>query len=357
MQKIIMNKHPDTSKEVGGLVINEKDSSNAKIGVDIIKGLSKKLASLKILDILNFSRPARLTSPLTVHQCCGNEWVRTDLLEKAYQIKNDPIERMKYLFAFAVSGVHQGPMICRSRAPFNPILGETFQAVNEKDGSRLYLEQTEHHPPTFNFSIVGPNKHFEYNGFGTIDAHLTNINVIKGERIGKTILKFDDGSLFTFTTLKTRINGIVMGERVYNYYGDLIIKDYKNKVECIMNLSDEVQQGMLSKMWYGKTNPQYDESIAVIKQVNPQTKNKDVKAKGYASWLGQVIFDDKTYWSIFDEEQKWTQTGIDFILPSDSTKREDLEALVKGNLDEAQEKKEKLEQLQREDQKKREAPL
>jgi hypothetical protein len=276
-------------------------------------------------------------------------------LEKAYQIKDDPIERMKYLFAFAVSGVHQGPMICRSRAPFNPILGETFQAVNEKDGSRLYLEQTEHHPPTFNFSIVGPNKHFEYNGFGTIDAHLTNINVIKGERIGKTILKFDDGSLFTFTTLKTRINGIIMGDRIYNYYGDLIIKDYKNKVECIMNLSDEVQQGMLSKLWYGKTNPQYDESIAVIKQVNPQTKNKDVKAKGYASWLGQVIFDDKIYWSIFDEEQKWTQTGIDFILPSDSTKREDLEALVKGNLDEAQEKKEKLEQLQREDQKKREA--
>ena len=276
-------------------------------------------------------------------------------MEKAYQIKDDPIERMKYLFAFAVSGVHQGPMKCRSRAPFNPILGETFQAVNEKDGSRLYLEQTEHHPPTFNFSVVGPNKHFEYNGFGTIDAHLTNINIIKGERIGKTILKFDDGSLFTFTTLKTRINGIIMGDRIYNYYGDLIIKDYKNKVECIMNLSDEVQQGMLSKLWYGKTNPQYDESIAVIKQVNPQTKNKDVKAKGYASWLGQVIFGDKTYWSIFDEEQKWTQTGIDFILPSDSTKREDLEALVKGNLEEAQEKKEKLEQLQREDQKKREA--
>ena len=42
-------------------------------------------------------------------------------------------------------------------------------------------------------------------------------------------------------------------------------------------------------------------------------------------------------------------------MPSDSTKREDLEALVKGNLEEAQEKKEKLEQLQREDQKKREA--
>ena len=312
------------------------------------------MASLKILDILNFSRPARLTSPVTVHQCCGDEWIRTDLLEKAYQIKNDPIERMKYLFAFAISGIHQGPIKCRSRAPFNPILGETFQAINEKDGSRLYLEQTEHHPPTFNFNLVGPNKHFELNGFGTIDAHLYTINMIKGERIGKIILKFDDGSLFTFTVLKTRINGIIMGDRIYNYYGDLIIKDYKHKVECIMTLSDEIQQGMLSKMWYGKTNPQYDESIVYIKQVNAKTKEKEVKAKGYASWLGQVIFDDKIYWSIFDPEQKWTQNGIDFILPSDSTKREDLNYLIQGKFEESQNAKEKLEQLQREDQKKRE---
>jgi hypothetical protein len=302
---------------------------------------------------LNFSRPARLTTPLTVHQCCGNDWVRTDLLEKAYQSKNDPIERMKYLLASAVSGIHQGPLTCRSRAPFNPILGETYQAVNENDGSKLFLEQTEHHPPTFNFSVVGPNNHFQYNGFGTIDAHLNTINMIKGERIGKTILKFDDGSLFTFSTFKTRINGIIMGDRIYNYYGDLVIKDYRNKVECIMTLSDEVQQGMLSKILYGKDNPQYDESIAVIKQVNPKTKEKEIKAKGYASWLGQVIFGDKTYWSIFDPEQKWTQKGIDFILPSDSSKREDLIALAKGDFDDAQDKKGKLEQLQRDDQKKR----
>ena len=260
---------------------------------------------------------------------------------------------MKYLLAFAVSGIHQGPMICRSRAPFNPILGETYQAVNENDGSKLFLEQTEHHPPTFNYSVVGPNNHFQYNGFGTIDAHLNTINMIKGERLGKNILKFDDGSLFTFTTLKTRINGIIMGDRIYNYYGDLVIKDYRNKVECIMTLSDEVQQGMLSKILYGKDNPQYDESIAVIKQVNPKTKEKEIKAKGYASWLGQVIFGDKTYWSIFDPEQKWTQNGIDFILPSDSSKREDLIALAKGDFDDAQDKKGKLEQLQRDDQKKR----
>ena len=334
---------------MGGLVINEKDQNLSKIFIDVMKSLSKKLATLKIFDMFNFSRPARITTPITFHQCCANEWVRTDLLEKAYQIKNDPIERMKYLFAFAISGIHQGPLICRSRAPFNPILGETYQAVNEKDGSKIYLEQTEHHPPTFNFALYGPNNHFMLHGFGSMDGYLHSLNVVKGQRVGKTLLKFDDGSLFTFTQLKTRINGMVMGERVYNYYGDLIIKDYKHKVECIMTLNDELQEGMLSKLWYGKTNPHYDESFVIIKQVNPKTKEKEVKAKGYASWLGQVIFDNKIYWSIFDPKPTLTQKGINFVLPSDSTKREDLDALVKGDLDDAQSKKEKLEQIQRDD--------
>ena len=125
------------------------------------------------------------------------------------------------------------------KSPFNPIIEETYQAINENDGSKLYLEQTEYHPPpTFNFSLYGPNNQFTYHGLGTSDAYLYSINMIKGERIGKVLLKFDDGSLFTFSTLKTRINGIIMGERVYNYYGDLIIKDYKNKVEFIMKLND-----------------------------------------------------------------------------------------------------------------------
>ena len=334
------------------MVINDTDASNTKLVAEIIKGLSKKLMTWKIMDILKFSRPAKLTYPLTVHQCCANEWVRTDLLEKAYQIKNDPILRMKYVFAFVLSGVHKGPDICRSKAPFNPILGETYQAKNS-DGSVIYIEQTEHHPPTFNFSLIGPEKHFELNGFGTINAHLTSLNVIKGGRDGKNILKFKDGSLYTFTNLNTRINGVVMGERTYNYYGDLIIKDYKNKIECKFTLPDEEEQGMLSKMWYGKLSHQYDEGFVEIRQVNPQTKQKELKATGYASWIGQVIFDDKEFWSIFEEPKFWNEKDIPFLLPSDSTKREDLIAILKGDIIKAQAEKEKLEKMQREDQKKR----
>jgi hypothetical protein len=319
-----------------------------------VKDLSKKLAQLNVLDILRFSRPARITSPLTVHQGCANEWLRTDFLEKAYQIKDDPIERMKYVFCFVISSIYLSPYICKSNAPFNPLLGETYQA-SLPNGSKLYMEQTEHHPPSFNYLLYGPENHFILSGFGTVEAHLDTVNIIKGERVGKNIIKFADGSIYSFTTLKSRVTGVIMGDRVYNFYGDSIIKDYKNKVECIYTLNEIDNQGLISKMIFGKHKIQYDEGKVEIKQVNPKTKEKELKASGYASWLGQIYFEGKQYWSIFDNrDMKWTQDGFDFILESDSSKRLDLIALAKGDYDEAQKNKEKYEQIQREDAKRRE---
>ena len=37
---------------------------------------------------------------------------------------NDPIERLKYVVAFAISGIH---MSVKQSKPFNPILGETYE--------------------------------------------------------------------------------------------------------------------------------------------------------------------------------------------------------------------------------------
>ena len=260
---------------------------------------------------------------------------------------------MKYVFCFSISGIHKAPHMCKSNAPFNPILGETYQATLP-DGSRLYIEQTEHHPPSFNYLMYGPQNHFILSGFGTIEAQLDTINVILGDRIGKNIIKFADGSIYSFSNLKSRVSGVVMGDRIYNYYGDLVIKDYKNKVECIYSLNEKDNQGLISKMIFGKHKIQYDEGKIEIKQVNPQTKEKELKCSGYASWIGQVYFEGKQYWSVFDEDVKWSQDNIGFVMESDSTKRPDLISLIKGDYDEAQQNKEKLEKIQREDAKHRE---
>ena len=41
------------------------------------------------------------------------------------------------------------------RKPFNPILGETWQATLS-DGTELFLEQISHHPPISAFQMFGP---------------------------------------------------------------------------------------------------------------------------------------------------------------------------------------------------------
>lgn len=41
------------------------------------------------------------------------------------------------------------------RKPFNPILGETWQARLD-DGATVFFEQISHHPPVSAFQMIGP---------------------------------------------------------------------------------------------------------------------------------------------------------------------------------------------------------
>jgi len=104
---------------------------------------------------------------------------------------------MKLVSSFILGGLHVMPHKCRSRAPLNPVLGETYQA-HKKDGCKIYLEQTSHHPPNSNFLMYGPNKSFEIIGFAETIAKMTGLNSIKGYREGKSIIKFKDGTLMTW---------------------------------------------------------------------------------------------------------------------------------------------------------------
>ena len=140
-----------------------------------------------------------------------------------------------------------------------------------------------------------------------------------------------------------------IGDRTYNFYDDLIIKDYKHKIECIVSLDDEVKEGVLTKVFSKKKEIQYDEGKIVIRQLNPKTKKKEIVATGYGSWLGQVHFGDKCYWSVLEEQQMWEREGLN-ILPSDGRNREDLNAILKGDFDTAQKEKERIEEVQRADQ-------
>ena len=64
------------------------------------------------------------------------------------------------------AGFHRA--FARWAKPFNPLLGETWQA-EMPDGSRIFLEQISHHPPISAFELLGP--HGLYTFAGQRQAH------------------------------------------------------------------------------------------------------------------------------------------------------------------------------------------
>lgn len=63
--------------------------------------------------------------------------------------------------------MHINPVICKSKAPFNPILGETYH-VEKPNGTKLFLEQTCHHPPTSHLCLIGPNNKYKIYGYAIV---------------------------------------------------------------------------------------------------------------------------------------------------------------------------------------------
>lgn len=54
---------------------------------------------------------------------------------------------------YAAAGLHHA--FENWRKPFNPILGETWQATLS-DGTSMHMEQISHHPPVSAFHMEGP---------------------------------------------------------------------------------------------------------------------------------------------------------------------------------------------------------
>jgi hypothetical protein len=67
-------------------------------------------------------------------------------------------------------------------------------------------------------------------------------------------------------------------------------------------------------------------------------------------WSKNIFIDDELYWN-YDDFKHYELTSQEYTLPSDSTYREDRNLLKEGKIDEAEQAKIRMEELQRKDRK------
>jgi len=199
-----------------------------------------------------------------------------------------------------------------------------------EDGSKIYLEQTSHHPPVSHFYMVGPKKNYKYHGFGNFSAG-AGLNSVKVYNKGKRIVEFPDGGKIQFNFCNEAYNNSFFGTIRQESIGEISFKDLVHGFELVLKL-DNVK----------KKSSDYFQGEIKLKNI--------VVSKVLGSYLSFIEFNNIRYWDI-RENIDIKSFEVEKQLKSSSIYREDRILLGENKVQEAQKMKDKVEDLQRYDRK------
>lgn len=338
-----VRRHPGGGMELDLTAAQLKEQRS--VSWDLIKQIGRNI--LEGRDLVSISMPVRLFEPRSFLQRLCDGWVFAPLYLSTAAKAADPLTRMKLVITFAVTQLH---LSATDRKPFNPILGETYQASFD-DGSQVFMEQTTHHPPASNWEVIAADKSWHYWGRGVWSASFRG-NTVKGNQKGWNHVDFADGHRISFTIPQVHVHGIMMGERYVDFHGTMDFVDEANDLHCELQMNPD-RKGFVKSLFKRAETPT-DWFRGVITKGPAKTGQELCAVEG--SWLGFVDIDGVRYFDVRDAPRA-RHIPADNHLPSDARNRRDLIELLKGDLDMAQKVKEIMEEAQRYDRKLREKNL
>jgi len=267
------------------------------------------------------------------------------------------LDRLAYVAAFNCA------LYCtaiRTRKPFNPLLGETFEIVQKDNKFRFVAEQVSHHPP------IGvsqtESKHYTLN----LETELKSKFYGNSSEIiimGNNHLRLTKGDHISWGHLTTACHNIIIGSLWLDHYGDLSIENHTTGEKCIMKFQ---KAGWLGAGRYLVTGDILDQAGNVRIKLHGkwnealygQRVDGDKISEDYLIWeASQEPQDPKFHFPkfIYDEVINLTPEYLKALPPADSRLRQDRRLLEVGELDQASRCKHEMEEAQRARKKEREA--
>jgi len=321
--------------------------------MEVAKQLVKSLADGR--GVVGLSLPVRIFEPRSTLERIVDWWSFAPTYLTAAARATDPLERMKNVISFCISGLY----VSASQAkPFNPLLGETYQGTFE-DGTEVYCEHTSHHPPIANFYMVNPE--WKFYGRYEFEGKL-NKNTLYIRQDGPNYVEFKDKTRIVFSLPMVKVKGMIFGDREFHYAGVAKFLDALTGIKAIVKMSSAEKKGFFGKrkhdtfdgkIYYCKTGIPVKTFKTKEEEDDDDLKYADV-AKDICtisgSFLENLVIDGKEYWTI-DKQKPNSCKPVKDPLPSDVRFREDMVWLKYGNLQNAGDWKVRLEEQQRWDRK------
>ncbi|XP_042403576.1 oxysterol-binding protein-related protein 1C-like isoform X1 [Zingiber officinale] len=200
-------------------------------------------------DLTKVCLPVYFNEPLSSLQKCFEDLEYSYLLDQAseWSKKGNGLMRMLNVAAFAVSAYASTDG--RSCKPFNPLLGETYEADYPDKRLRFFSEKVSHHPMIVACHCEG--KGWKFWGDSNLKSKFWGRS-IQLDPVGVLTLEFDDGEVFQWNKVATSIYNLILGKLYCDHYGIMRIqgnREYscklKFKEQSIIDRNPHQVQGIV----------------------------------------------------------------------------------------------------------------
>ncbi|XP_059657496.1 oxysterol-binding protein-related protein 2A-like isoform X2 [Cornus florida] len=171
-------------------------------------------------DLTRVCLPVYFNEPISSLQKCFEDFEYSYLLDRAYEHgkAGNSLLRVLNVAAFAVSGYSSSEG--RHCKPFNPLLGETYEADYPDKGIRFLSEKVSHHPTLVACHCEG--KGWKFWGDSNIRSKFWGTS-IQLDPVGTLTLEFDDGEIFQWNKVTTTIYNLILGKLYCDHHGTMHI--------------------------------------------------------------------------------------------------------------------------------------
>ncbi|GLU21739.1 hypothetical protein SLE2022_378590 [Rubroshorea leprosula] len=309
-------------------------------------------------DLSGVCLPVYFNEPLSSLQKCFEDLEHSYLVDQALEWgrQGDDLMRILNVAAFAVSGYASTEG--RQCKPFNPLLGETYEADYPDKGLHFFSEKVSHHPMIVACHCEG--RGWKFWGDSNLKGKFWGRS-IQLDPVGILTLQFEDGETFQWSKVTTSIYNIILGKIYCDHYGTMRIRGSGNyscklkfKEQSIIDRNPHQVHGFVQDNRTGEKVAmlvgKWDEAMYYVLG-DPITK-----PKGYDPMTEAVLLWErdksvtKTRYNLTPfaiSLNELTPGLLEKLPPTDSRLRPDQRHLENGEYELANAEKLRLEQLQR----------
>ncbi|KAK8354846.1 hypothetical protein V6Z12_A05G247800 [Gossypium hirsutum] len=309
-------------------------------------------------DLTKVCLPVYFNEPLSSLQKCFEDLEYSYLLDRANEWgkRGNSLMRILNVAAFAVSGYSSTEgRICK---PFNPLLGETYEADFPDKGVHFFSEKVSHHPTIVACHCEGTG--WKFWGDSNLKSKFWGRSIML-EPVGVLTLEFEDGEVFQWSKVTTSIYNLILGKLYCDHYGTMQIKGNR-EYSCKLKFKEQSIVDRNPRQVHGVVQGKNGETAATLfgkwnesmQYVNGECS---VKGKGQESLSEADLLWKKSKPPKFPTRYNLTRFAITLnevtpdlkekLPPTDSRLRPDQRYLENGEYEMANSEKLRLEQRQR----------